>query len=100
MRLLLDTCALLWLVGDPSMLSAKARAAMAPADTELCISAISAFEISVKHHKGKLSLPLPPREWLRQAIAAYVLRELPITWEIAAMAPEVGLAHADPCDRM
>jgi predicted nucleic acid-binding protein len=50
--------------------------------------------------EGKLELPLPPREWLAQAFAAYSLRELPITLQIAALAPEVAVAHADPCDRM
>lgn len=69
-------------------------------ETEAYISAISGFEISVKHRKGKLELPLAPREWLAQAIAAYSLRELPITLEIAALAPEIAVPHADPCDRM
>ena len=100
MRVLLDTCALLWLVGDPTRLSARARAALESTETEAYVSAISGFEISVKHHKGKLALPLPPREWLAQAFAAYVLRELPITLQIAALAPEVRVPHADPCDRM
>ena len=100
MRVLLDTCALLWLVGDPTRLSARARAALESTETEAYVSAISGFEISVKHHKGKLALPLPPREWLAQAFAAYVLRELPITLQIAALAPEVRVPHSDPCDRM
>jgi PIN domain nuclease of toxin-antitoxin system len=97
---LLDTCALLWLVGDPARRSARARAALESTETEAYVSAISGFEISVKHRKGKLELPLPPREWLAQAFAAYSLRELPITLQIAALAPEVAVAHADPCDRM
>jgi PIN domain nuclease of toxin-antitoxin system len=99
-RVLLDTCALLWLVGDPARLSARARAALERTETEAYVSAISGFEISVKHRKGKLELPLPPREWLAQAFAAYSLRELPITLEIAALAPDVAVPHADPCDRM
>jgi len=99
-RVLLDTCALLWLVGDPARLSARARAALESAETEAYISAISGFEISVKHRKGKLELPLPPSEWLAQAFAAYSLRELPITLESAALAPKVAVPHADPCDRM
>ena len=81
-------------------LSARARAALESSETEAYISAISGFEISVKHRRGKLELPLPPREWLAQAFAAYSLRELPITLQIAALAPEVAVAHADPCDRM
>lgn len=100
MRVLLDTCALLWLVGDPTQLSTRARTALADGETELCVSAISAFEIAVKHKKGKLALPLPAREWLREAFATYALRELPVTAEIAAMAPEVAVPHGDPCDRM
>jgi PIN domain nuclease of toxin-antitoxin system len=100
MRLLLDTCALLWLVGDPAQLSEAAQTALASGQTTLCVSAISAFEIAVKHRKGKLVLPLPPRSWLHRAIADYDLVELPITSEIAAMAPEVAVSHADPCDRM
>lgn len=100
MQVLLDTCALLWLVGDPARLSVRARAALESAETEAYVSAISGFEISVKQRKGKLELPLPPREWLAQAFAAYSLRELPITLQIAALAPDVALAHSDPCDRM
>jgi PIN domain nuclease of toxin-antitoxin system len=100
MRLLLDTCALLWMVGDPARLSAKARAAMSPDEAELWVSAISAFEVAVKHRKGKLSLPLPAREWFRRALVDYALKELPVTSEIAALAPEVAVPHADPCDRM
>lgn len=74
--------------------------ALESTDTEAYVSAISGFEISVKHKKGKLELPLPPRDWLAQAFTAYSLRELPITLQIAALATEVAVAHADPCDRM
>lgn len=100
MQVLLDTCALLWLVGDPQRLSARARSILESPDTEAFISAISGFEISVKHRKGKLRLPVPPHEWLAQALAAYAVRELPISLPIAALAPEVDVPHADPCDRM
>ena len=102
-HVLLNTCALLWLVGDPARLSAssaRARAALESTEAEAYVSAISGFEISVKHRKGKLELPLPPREWLAQAFEAYSLWELPITLQIAALALEVAVAHADPCDRM
>jgi PIN domain nuclease of toxin-antitoxin system len=99
-RVLLDTCALLWLVGDPARLSTSARTVVADAGTELCVSAISAFEIAVKHKKGKLALPLPARDWLREAFKIYAFRELPVTSEIAALAPDIAVSHADPCDRI
>ena len=100
MRVLLDTCALLWLVGAPDRLSPAAQRAVTGSEVRLCISAISAFEVAVKHGKGKLSLPFPPREWVRRTLADYAIEELPVTAEIAAMAPEVAVSHADPCDRM
>ena len=74
--------------------------ALESTETEAYVSAISGFEISIKHRKGKLQLPLPPREWLAQACTAYSLRELPVTLQIAALASEVAVPHADPCDRM
>jgi hypothetical protein len=44
-HVLLDTCALLWLVGDPARLSTRARAALESTETEVYVSAISGFEI-------------------------------------------------------
>jgi hypothetical protein len=38
-RVLLDTCALLWLVGDPARLSARARAVLENTETEPYVSA-------------------------------------------------------------
>lgn len=100
LRVLLDTCALLWLVGEPTRLSMRAHAVLADGENELCVSAISAFEIAVKHKKRKLALPLPARDWLREAFTSYGILVLPVTAEIAAMAPDVAVQHADPCDRI
>lgn len=69
-------------------------------DLTLYVSAISAFEISIKHRKGKLQLPLPPRQWFLRALSAYPLTELPVTSEVAGLAPEVDAPHSDPCDRI
>jgi PIN domain nuclease of toxin-antitoxin system len=100
MKLLLDTCVLLWMVGEPSRISTRARQELTRDDAELVVSAISAFEISIKYRKGKLSLPLPPRPWFREALSNYGVAEIPITSEIAGLAPEVDIPQADPCDRM
>ncbi len=57
--LLLDTCALLWLVNGGGHLtqSALEEIDLAPV---VYISAISGFEISLKYRKGKLKLALDP----------------------------------------
>lgn len=100
MKLLLDTCAILWLVGDREKLSDATICALSTDDAKLFVSAISAFEIAVKVRKGKLTLPLPAREWFRAALRAHRIVEVPITSSIAAFSCEVQLSHNDPADRM
>ena len=100
MKLLLDTCALLWFVGDREQLSDAALEALSLPESELFVSAISAFEIALKARKGKLALSQPARDWFKEAVLAHGLIEAPISSSIAAYACEVPLAHGDPADRM
>ena len=71
MHLLLDTCALLWVAGEPDKLSRRARERLAQLDVKLYVSSISAFEISLKSRKGKLQLPITPREWFSEAVSVF-----------------------------
>ena len=57
MKLLIDTCVLLWMAREQTRISTRAQEALADAGTEIFVSAISAFEIAVKSKKGKLTLP-------------------------------------------
>ncbi len=98
--LLLDTCGLLWLAADPSRLSDRARDLVRANPAALFISAITAFEIAVKFRKGKLRLALPPEAWIQRALDHHGIRELPISWQIAARSALLPPLHADPADRM
>ena len=98
--LLLDTCALLWLAVDQTKLTGTARQAIASHADSLFISAITAFEIAVKHRQGKLSLPLPPLQWYTEALAFHGIHELPVTGNIATMSVQLPPLHNDPCDRI
>jgi hypothetical protein len=64
--MILDTCVLLWMAGNPAKLSAHAKAALVP-NGDFYVSAISAFEIAIKHKKKKLALPMPPLQWFQEA---------------------------------
>jgi len=97
---LLDTCVLLWLAAAPTKLSAAARKRLSQQRGRLFVSAISAFEIGVKHSRGKLELPLPPDEWYAQALEFHGLREIPVNGPIALRSTALPRLHADPCDRM
>lgn len=98
--LLLDTCTLLWLAADESRLSEKARDLIRENADGLFVSAISAFEIAVKHRKGALRLPLPPRSWFPQVTKHHGVGELPVTSQVALLSAELPPLHNDPCDRI
>jgi PIN domain nuclease of toxin-antitoxin system len=59
--MLLDTCALLWLVSGGGQLS-KTALKQIDASPMIYISAISGFEISLKYRQKKLELPVSPEE--------------------------------------
>ena len=60
MKLLLDTCAFLWIVADAPELSPRARAIFQAADNEVYLSAASAWEIAVKHGLAACRCPKRP----------------------------------------
>ena len=100
MKLLIDTCVLLWMSREQAQLSTHAQEALADADAQLFISAICAFEIAVKAKKGKLTLPKPPIEWFAAALRLFRIAEIPVSSGIAAGSCDVAVPHADPCDRI
>lgn len=98
--ILLDTCSLLWLVAEQKQLSPFARDTISRHAGRLFVSAISAFEIGLKHAKGRLSLPVAAEEWFTQALDFHGLREIPVSGRIAARSTSLPPLHADPCDRL
>ena len=98
--ILLDTCTLLWLAADQKKLSARARSLIAKHAGALFISAITAFEIALKHRKRRLVLPLEPEQWIERALTFHGVAEIPVDWRVAARSTAVDVEHADPCDRI
>ena len=96
MRLLLDTCALLWWLADDAKLGKAARAAIARGTNEVFVSAASAWEISIKEALGKLDAPAD----LPSALKENRFRPLDITVSHALKAGRLPRLHDDPFDRM
>jgi PIN domain nuclease of toxin-antitoxin system len=99
-RLLLDTHAFLWwLDGDPSM-SDAAREAIADLQTEVYVSAASAWEIATKYRLGKL----PGAQAVAADVGGCLLGqgfvELPVTVRHGERAGALPGPHRDPFDRM
>jgi PIN domain nuclease of toxin-antitoxin system len=99
MNYLLDSCTLLWLVNGAQQFSTEARRACSEPGASLHISAASAWEIAVKHERGKLVLQLPMSEWWQKALDHHGLLELPVTASIAIASAALPRVNNDPFDR-
>jgi PIN domain nuclease of toxin-antitoxin system len=100
MKLLLDTCAFLWVIIDAPRLSTRARDLFRGPDNEVYLSAASAWEIAVKHALGRLPLPAAPERFIRDAREAHGIASLPIDEESALHVSRLPMLHRDPFDRM
>ena len=100
MRLLLDTCAFLWIAGDAPEISARARAAFADPENEVFLSSVSAWEIAVKHRIGRLPLPAPPETFVSENREAHGIDRLDLEEKAALRAGRLPDLHRDPFDRM
>jgi PIN domain nuclease of toxin-antitoxin system len=94
--LLLDTHILLWWLADDPSLPAEAAAAIADPQTEVIVSAASAWEIAIKKATGRLTAP----EDLVSELSANAFGALAITTGHALLAGALPPHHADPFDRM
>lgn len=95
-RLLLDTHALLWWLGDDPGLSSDARVAIADPGNEPLVSAASVWEIAIKRALGKLEAP----DELPSVIVEAGFAWLPVTAAHAWHVRDLPLHHRDPFDRL
>lgn len=96
MRVLLDTHILLWWLADNPRLPAAAADVIADRDTDVLVSAATAWEISIKQAAGQLEAP----DDFLDAVAVNDFVTLAITAEHAMAAGRLPSRHADPFDRM
>jgi PIN domain nuclease of toxin-antitoxin system len=98
-KLLLDTHTVAWWAEGSDSLSDRARTLIDDAGHAIFISAVSAYEIALKHRLGKW----PGADALLDAIEALLdadFTPLPVTIAHAARAGGYALTHRDPFDRL
>jgi len=95
-RVLLDTHILLWWLSGDEALPPRATQTIADSDTEVLVSAASAWEIAIKRAAGRLDAP----DDLLDALDANAFETLAITAAHALAAGELPAHHSDPFDRM
>lgn len=100
MPALLDTHAFLWLTGDQTRLSDAASEYLRDAQNRLFLSVASAWEIAIKHGKGRLELDIPLSELLADVPSRLSIDLLPITPAHLVQVAALPEHHRDPFDRL
>lgn len=102
-RLLLDTCACLWLMHGDRM-SASSLRAIGEAQTSrsgIYVSAITAWEVATLVRKGRYRLLVSPKIWFSRLLALVGVRLAELTPELLIDSTELpGVPPPDPVDRM
>ena len=98
-RILLDTPAFLWWLAGDHRLWNSVRLAIASVESEVVVSAASAWEIATKYRPGKLPEAGALANDIRACIVEQDFRELPITSADAERAGRLGGPVRDPFDR-
>ena len=100
MRLLLDTCAFLWLIVGADELSVKAEDLFKSSGNEVFLSVVSGWEIAVKYALGRLDLPKDPRQYVPDQREKHSIAILALDEASALQVSALPGIHNDPFDRM
>ena len=101
MTYLLDTHSFLWAIFSPQKLSKSARETIRNQDSEVAVSVVTFWEISLKYALGKLDLVKVKPEDLPDVAEKTGIDILQITPQEAASFHNLPrLTHKDPFDRL
>lgn len=100
MRVLLDTCALLWFLRDDPELSERAAQLIENPDTDVFVSVVSIWEIAIKASLGKLPPPVGFQDSLEGKLKASGFNILPVEFQHASGVYSLPPVHSDPFDRL
>jgi len=98
-RLLLDTHVFLWLNTQPERLG-KHLPLIEDRRNELLFSAVSSWEIAIKHALGRLTLPEPPERYVPSRMRAIGATGLAVEHSHALAVASLPSLHRDPFDRL
>lgn len=101
-KLLLDTCAIIWLMNgvelDEDAVFLIDNAAKAG---QVFVSPVTAWEIALLSRKGKIATTMAAIEWYERVVDLPGIQELPLNASIMTASVELpGVSHRDPADRM
>ncbi|MGY6528752.1 MAG: type II toxin-antitoxin system VapC family toxin [Cyanobacterium sp.] len=102
MKIVLDTCALIWWSLDPECLSTNAQSAcekMEKAKNGL-VASISLWEIALKVKRKKLDLGINLDVYINTLMRSDVVSIIPIDVSLWVNSVQLNWEHKDPADRV
>lgn len=100
MKYLLDTHAFLWWNMDDRQLSDTAKEIIANGENEIYLSAASAWEITLKAARYRLTLPEEPEVYIPSRLSLHNFKSLPVEVRHAIAVYKLPMHHTDPFDRL
>lgn len=100
MRVLLDTHAFLWWIGNDPRLSERAREVFSDGDNDLVFSAASGWEIAIKARLGRLQVLGDLNTYLFRQLTENYTSVLPVHLSHALRVHALPDHHRDPFDRL
>jgi PIN domain nuclease of toxin-antitoxin system len=101
---ILDTCAIIWMVQEEPMASAALSAIRrAAAAGSLLVSPVSAWEVGLLATRRRQPLTFRPTPvlWIERLLARPGIRPAPLPHRVAVSAASLpGKLHGDPADRL
>ncbi len=99
MNLLLDTHIWIWNHLSPWKISSEVNLILADSQNELWLSPVSIWELVMLVEKKRLELDKDMGDWVEQSRRELLLREAPLSWEVADDLRFTKLQQSDPADR-
>ena len=101
MKLLLDTCSIIWTVSEPEKLTNRARELLKHPDSQIFVSVISCAEIACAAERGRIQIDRHWKIWFRYFVELNGWQTVPIDLEIMEEAYSLpDHFHQDPADRI
>jgi len=97
-KVLLDTHIWIWAIGAPQRLSREVSRTLQNSSTQVWLSAISLWELSILANKGRVNLRMDVDEWISRAFNILPVEEAAITNAVVRAANKFRLPTDDPAD--
>ena len=100
MRILLDTCTLIWIFEGSTRIGSMLRNHVTDLENEVFMSDVNILEAVIKFSLGKLPLPRAPSNLIPILAERHGLAQLPIDSDSIFAMEKLPLLHRDPFDRL